>query len=84
MLGLLIVKTLNSLTEVQGRNLESKLRVRNRGSARIEDAKHPRFEGWARIERKARKRAGEGSWERLSESPENFLNFELQIIQSGV
>ena len=56
------------------------------GEARIEGAKRPRFEGEARIEGEARERAGEGVWGggSVSPSPENFWNFELQIVPSGL
>ena len=51
-----------------------------------------RFKSWgsksgkARIEGEARERAGEGSGGggSVSPSPENFWNFGLQIVQSGV
>ena len=56
------------------------------GEAQIEGAKRPRFEGEARIKGEARERAGGGVWGggSGSPSPENFWNFELQIVQSGV
>ena len=42
--------------------------------------------GEVRIEGEARERAGGGVWGggSVSPSPENFWNFELQIVQSGV
>ena len=53
--------------------------------ARFEGAKRLRFEGKARIEGEARERAGRGLGRgSVSPSPENFWNFELQIVQSGV
>ena len=70
---------------MQGRNHASKVGGSESGEARIEGAKRPIFDGEARIERKARERAGEGFGRGLGEPlPENFWNFELQIVQSGV
>ena len=63
----------------QLRNPASKFGGSESGEARNEGAKPPRFEGEARIEGEARKRAGEGSGEgaRLTPPPEIFviLNF---------
>ena len=71
---------------MQGRSHASKVGGSESGETRIEGAKRPRFEGEARIEGEAREGAGEGSGGggSVSPSPENFLNFELQIVQSGV
>ena len=70
----------------QGRNHASKVGGSESGEARIEGAKRLRFEGEARIEGEARERAGGGVWGggSVSPSPENFWNFELQIVQFGV
>ena len=60
--------------------------MKTEGKAWIEGAKHPRFEGEARIEGEAQDKSGGRGLGRGSVSPfpENFSKIDSEMVQSGV
>ena len=68
----------------QGLKHWSKVGGSESGEARIEGTKSPRFESLNLGQ--SQRKSGGGVWGEgsVSPSPENFWNFGLQIVQSGV